>query len=153
MLKIMMHRWIAVAVLCLCLAGCFAAGWGRLVHSNRLMDLYRDGNLAGNHAYYYCGREGLPYAVVGIDPSYTFTGRFWFRIESREELYRKIGHLSNLEPWHTAMHAKEIISASGRVVGTWFSYYNTTSIEIDEAARKVNVHNPYKPETRFPLGG
>lgn len=138
--------------LCLFITGCTSGTWGKLSHSDNLMGQYQDKGLADNYAYYYCGRSSIPYAVVGIDPSYTFDGRFWFKIESLDEVYDKIGRLSNLEFFHTIMHAKEILSPSGNFIGTWFSYYNTTGITVDEANKRVDVFNPYNPGSRLTDG-
>ncbi len=109
--------------LCLFVTGCTAGTWGRLTHSKDLMVQYQDRGLADGYAYYYCGRSSIPYAVVGIDPAYTFDSRFWFKIDSRDEVYHKIDNLSDLEVYHTTMYAKNILSPSGTVIGTWFSFY------------------------------
>lgn len=135
--------------LCLFMAGCAAGSGGRLTHSKELMGQYRDKGLAENYTYYYCGRANIPYAVVGIDPAYTFDSRLWFKIDSRDEVYRKISNLSNLAASHSVMFAKNILSPTGAVIGTWFSFYNTTAIEVDEENKEVNVFSPYKPGSRF----
>jgi len=135
------------------MAGCTPGTWGRLTHSKELMGQYQDKGLADTYTYYYCGRSSIPYAVVGIDPAYTFDSKFWFKIDSLDEVYRKIGNLSSLEAFHTIMYAKDIMSPSGAVIGTWFSYYNTTAVEVNEENKEINVFNPYKPSSRISHGG
>ena len=131
------------------LAGCTGGSWGMLKHNTRLMEALQAEDLPENYTYYYVGRANLPYAVVGIAPDYTFDSKFWFKIETREDLYAKIGRLSNLEAFHTRMYAKDIVSPSGRVMGNWFSYYNTTAVSVNEETQGVSVANPYKPGSRF----
>ncbi|MDD9304162.1 MAG: hypothetical protein HUK40_18160 [Desulfobacter sp.] len=113
---------------------------------------YHDKKLSSDLNYYYCGRSSIPDAVVGIDKSYTFEDKFWFKIESREDLYDKIRNLSDLEPEHSMMYAKDILDPQGRSIGTWFSFYNTTGIKVDEHAGVIEVFSPYKPSSRFSPG-
>lgn len=129
--------------------GCTGGSWAYTKHNNSLFETYREKQLPNSMNYYYCGRESLPYAVVGIDPDFTFDSKFWFKIESEEDLYKKIYNLSDLEPHNERMYAKDIVSPSGKVVGIWFSYYNNTAITIDETNGAINVYNPYKPGSKF----
>ena len=50
-------------------AGCGFRTTGHLAHSPELMEQYREKLLSEQLSYFYCGRENLPYAVVGIDPA------------------------------------------------------------------------------------
>ncbi len=129
-------------------AGC---GWfntfGHMAHSPVLMEQYREKQLPNQLIYFYCGRENLPYAVVGIDPGYTFISKFWFPVESGIDLYTKIDHLSNLEPSQDRLYAKTITGPSGNAVGVWFSFYHSTGVVVDDTNHTVKVFNPYKPES------
>ena len=142
------------AVLCLLvsllvLTGCVSGTYGKLKTNGTLMGQYRDQTLPGDYEYYYCGRSGLPYAVVGIDRDYTFETKFWFKIESQEDLYLKISKLSDHGWDSTIMFSKEILGPDGKKIGIWFSYYNSTPVKVDLQTNTVAVYNPYKPGGRF----
>lgn len=127
------------------LAGGCTGTWGSLKTSSELNLGLEDRSIDPSLAYYYCGRSNLPYAVVGIDRAYTFTSKFWFEIDSMEEVFHKIAHLANLERGQYRRYAREILAPDGRVVGTYFSYYHATPVLVDEAAKTVRVSNPYTP--------
>lgn len=130
-------------------AGCGLNTAGHLTHSPVLMEQYREKLLPEQLSYFYCGRENLPDAVVGIDPAYTFETKFWFPIESGPDLYSKIDHLSNLEPGQDRLYAREIIGPAGNAIGVWFSFYYSTGVTVDDANHRIQVFNPYKPESRL----
>lgn len=137
-----------VFVLFFILSGCGFHTVAHMRHSPDLMEQYREKTLSERLSYFYCGRENLPDAVVGVDPAYAFESKFWFPIEFGPNLYHKIDHLSNLEPGQNKMYARTIIGPAGNTVGVWFSFYHSTGVVVDEANHKIKVFNPYKPETR-----
>ncbi|NDY73648.1 hypothetical protein DO021_18230 [Desulfobacter hydrogenophilus] len=127
-------------------AGCGLNTAGHMKHSPVVMEQYREKLLPKQFSYFYCGRENLPYAVVGIDPAYTFETKFWFPIEPGPELYRKIDHLSNLESGQNRMYARTIIGPAGNTIGMWFSFYYSTGVIVDDTNYRIQVFNPYKPK-------
>ncbi|WP_319575962.1 hypothetical protein [uncultured Desulfobacter sp.] len=129
-------------------AGCGLNTAGHMRHSPVLMEQYREKLLPEELSYFYCGRENLPYAVVGIDPAYTFETKSWFPIKPGPELYRKIDNLSNLEPDQDRMYARAIIGPAGNTIGMWFSFYHSTGVIVDDTNHSIQVYNPYKPESR-----
>lgn len=129
-------------------AGCGLNTAAHMKHSPVLMEQYQEKLLPKQLSYFYCGREDLPYAVVGIDPAYTFEIKFWVPIEPGPELYRKIDHLSNLEAGQNKMYARTIIGPAGNTIGMWFSFYYSTGVIVDDTNHRIQVFNPYKPESR-----
>jgi len=128
--------------------GCGFNTAGYMKHSSELMEQYREMQLPQQLSYFYCGRENMPYAVVGIDPAYAFETKIWFPIEFGPELYRKIDHLSNLERSQNRMYARTIIGPTGQAIGVWFSFYYSTGVIVDDENHRIQVFNPYKPESR-----
>lgn len=126
------------------LAGC-AGNYGTIRTNTALMDQYKGGALPDNYNYYYCGRSSLPYAVVGIDNTYGFSDRLWFKIESREEVYKKISNLSELHRDSTRLFTSDIFDTQGQKLGIWFSYYSYSPVLVDNETRMVEVYNPYNP--------
>lgn len=146
--------WTALAVFLVAgmvISGC-AGAWGSLKINPELALGLENAALNPDYAYYYCGRSGLPYAVVGIDKAYTFEGRFWFKIDDMAEVYKKIDHLADLEAGQTIRYTKDILAKDGRVVGVYFSYYFATPVSVDEGTKQITVINPYKPSSHLNNG-
>ncbi len=156
MKKINSRPCCVAAVLCLlvsllALTGCVSGTYGKLKTNETLMGQYKDKTLPGDYQYYYCGRSGLPYAVVGIDRDYSFDEKFWSKIESTEDIYLKIRNLNDHSWGSTIMFSKEILGPDGKKIGIWFSYYNTTPVKVDSQTNSVAVYNPYKPGSRYSM--
>ncbi len=125
------------------LTGGCAASWGSFKNSPELALQFDDKGLDPSFTYYYCGRSNLPYAVVGVDKAYAFESDVWFKIESMDEVYDKIHHLANLERGQYQRYAKQILTRDGQVAGTYFSYYPTTAVKVDPAAKIFWIGNPH----------
>jgi hypothetical protein len=122
-----------------------AGAYGKLVTSPASLNHYRNETLPADFNYYYCGRSGLPYAVVGIDDTYPFNDRVWFRIETMDEVYKKIANLSDLHPYARSMRAADILDPGGKRIGVWFSYYHHTPVRVDPDSGVLDIFNPYDP--------
>ena len=134
---------MAVSVL-LILPGCMQS-YGRLKTNPDLTAAFKNRLELPDYNYYYCGRDNLPYAVVGIDPKYEFQDRVWHKIETKEEVYKKTDSiLAWDEIWP---RGADILDPSGNRIGIWFSYYHRTTVKV-EPENKVTVHNPYSPNAR-----
>ena len=132
------------------LMGCL--GSGKLQSNSELLAQYRGGALSKTYNYYYCGRSTIPYAVVGIDNTYGFNDRLWFKIESEQAVYEKISNLSDLHMDSGAMVASDVLDGQGNKIGVWFSHYRFTPVRVDNDTRTVEVLNPYNPNERD-MGG
>jgi len=131
---------LAVSVL-LILPGCMA-DYGRLKSNPDLTDVFTNKLALPEYNYYYCGRDNLPYAVVGIDPKYEFQDRVWHKIETKEEVYKKAAALLALDDiWS---RGADILDPTGNRIGIWFSYYQHTTVKVGPE-NKVWVYNPYSP--------
>ncbi len=140
--------WITRIFLILMFAGVLAGcvgNYGTIRSNTALLDQYKGGALPDNYNYYYCGRSSLPYAVVGIDNTYGFSDRLWFKIDSKQEVYKKIDNLSDLHRDSTRLFTSDILDTQGQKLGVWFSFYNYSPVLVDNETRMVEVYNPYKP--------
>ena len=126
------------------LAGC-VGNYGTIRSNVALLDQYKGGALPDNYNYYYCGRSSLPYAVVGIDTAYDFSDRLWFKIDNRQEVYKKIANLSELHRDSTRLFTSDILDTQGQKLGIWFSFYSYSPVVLDNETRMVEVYNPYNP--------
>jgi len=134
----------------LILIGACAGSYGKLATSPGFLDQYLQQTLPADFHYYYCGRSGLPYAVVGIDDTYQFNDRVWFRIDTMEEVYKKIDNLSDLHPHARFMRAVDILDPDGTRIGVWFSFYHHTPVRVDPDSGMLDILNPYDPNEDEP---
>ncbi len=141
-----LSKGICVALMAafIMIAGCMGS-YGKLVSNPVIQKQYNTRNLPDAYQYYYSGRSGLPYAVVGIDPKYQFNARLWFKIDDMEQVYQKIRNLSDMHPDATRMRAADILDHEGNLIGVWFSYYYYTPVRIDPKTGEVEIFNPYDP--------
>jgi len=133
-----------IVILSLFLIGCVGAS-GKLKSNPALLEQYRGGALSKTYNYYYCGRSSIPYAVVGIDNTYGFNDRLWFKIESEQAVYEKISNLSDLHMDSGPIVGSDILDGQGNKIGVWFSRYRYTPVRVDNESRMVEVFNPYNP--------
>ncbi|MDZ7665781.1 MAG: hypothetical protein U5K27_10730 [Desulfotignum sp.] len=141
-----MSKHVILLLAGMVLIGACAGSYGKLVTSHVSEDQYRQQTLPADLDYYYCGRSGLPYAVVGIDDTYRFNDRFWFKIQSMDEVYEKIYNLSDLHPYARSMRAADILDPAGKRIGVWFSYYHHTPVKVDPDSGVLDIFNPYDPD-------
>ena len=117
-------------------------GYARIKSNPDLTAAFQDRQALPDYNYYYCGRENLPYAVVGIDPRYEFQDRLWTPIETKEEVYAKAAGVTAWDN-HWSRGA-DILDAEGNRIGVLFSYYDSTTVKLGPDNR-VTVYNPYSP--------
>jgi hypothetical protein len=151
MQKIRLISYVILPAAAAMLFACMGS-YGKLISSPAVLDQYQRQILPAGFQYYYCGRAGLPYAVVGIDDTYRFNDRLWFKIDTMDQVYEKIRHLSDLHPDATDMRAADILDPGGNRIGVWFSFYHHTPVRVDPQTRVLEIFNPYDPnEDEFGL--
>lgn len=95
-----------------------------------------------DYTYYFTGRSHLPYAVVGLDPSYKLKKGFWSEIGSKDQALSKI---SSLMPTEAVQETYGwILDPDGRRIGVWFSGYWHTVIRFSPV-KEVEILSPYNP--------
>ena len=122
--------------------------YGHLQDNESLRDTYHKKNPLPDFDYYYTGRSGLPYAVIGIDKGYNLRDWHWVKIENRAGVYDKIAHIDDrpgVPGVYSYVFFADIVSAAGGRVGIWFSYYAHTVIKVDSDTKAVAVFSPYSP--------
>ncbi len=135
---------LVVLILQVTLIGCIE-NYGKITTNPALFEAYKTRQTLPDYNYYYCGRSGLPYAVIGIDTQYTFSDRLWHKIETREDVYKKIEDLIQTPNENYRVTVADIFDHSGNKIGAWFSYYYTTVVKIVPGTNIIEVYNPYNP--------
>jgi len=135
-------RAAAILVLAagLLLSGC-TGDYGRLKTNAEWTEAFTKQLELPDYNYYYCGRENMPYAVVGIDSKYTFDDRLWHKIDSKADVYqRAAGVMVWNDQWS---RGADILDPDGNRIEIWFSYYRNTTVKMGPG-NTVAVFNPYQ---------
>ena len=131
-------------VMLLFLSGC-AGSFGKIQLNQSLSSSYKNTLQIEEFNYYYCGRSGLPYAVIGIDKKYTFNDRVWHKINTLDDLFLKIDNLIDTHQNYYKMTVADILDPTGDKIGVWFSYYNYAVVKVSQDNNIIDVLNPYNP--------
>jgi len=125
------------------LVGCNAI-YGKISYNPELVQWFQAKSDLPDYNYYYCGRANLPYAVIGIDQKYTFNDRLWFEIETKEEVFKKIGKLNYAPDNDHKLIGADMLDAAGQKIGIWYSFYSYAVIK-QNPDNILDVFNPYNP--------
>ena len=81
------RHWFTLVLISLIViaAGC-AGNYGRIQPEKSVTSMFTEGNLPADHKYYFNGRENLPWAVIGIDPSYELLSKFWTELPAGSDV-------------------------------------------------------------------
>ncbi|MCG8566651.1 MAG: hypothetical protein MI747_16385 [Desulfobacterales bacterium] len=124
--------------------GCLG-GYGTMKTNLRWLELSQARELPRGYTYYFCGRSNIPYALVGIEPGWTFKSRFWFKVDTMDQVYDLVENLSDLHIDAGEKTAADILTPQGEKVGVWISYYSSSVVQVDAKGKVVSVYNPYNP--------
>ena len=123
------------------LSGC-AGSPGKIQFNESLYNSYRNTLQIEEFNYYYTGRSGLPYAVIGIDKKYKFNDRVWYKINTLDDLLLEIYRLADTPQDYYKMTVADILDSKGDKIGVWFSYYNYTVVTINQDKKIIDVLDP-----------
>ena len=78
--RLLWHQALLTAFILASLAGCLA-NYGRLQLDSAVEQAFRNNEMLDNYQYYYSGRENKPSAIIGIDPAFQFSSKYWTAVE------------------------------------------------------------------------
>ncbi len=130
-------------VMLLFLSGC-AGSSGKIQFNESLSSSYKNTLQIEEFNYYYSGRSGLPYAVIGIDKKYKFNDRVWHKINTLDDLFLEIYRLADTPQDYYKMTVADILDPTGNKIGVWFSYFHHTVVTINQDKKIIDVLNPYE---------
>ena len=121
-----------------------AGSFGRLKRNIELEQAFTEGRPPTEYHYYATGRWGVPDAVLGLDPKYEQTARFWRKIEPESDelldLIQSLMPYLNQEP-----RAADVLTPDGTVIGVYWSRLYWTRVVMGED-NTVRVFKPILPE-------
>jgi hypothetical protein len=129
--------YIALAVLVLMLAGC-TNNYGHFTKSTEVDLAFRQGDHQPDYHYFYAGRDNMPYAIIGIDSSYTVPSRYWIAFEPESKQLKKMtGNMYGKHSYYPAGY--HILDPDGNIIGVWYSSVNQYSVSVDQQNRTVEL--------------
>ncbi|MDZ7580327.1 MAG: hypothetical protein U5R30_06820 [Deltaproteobacteria bacterium] len=132
------RKALATAFMCAFLAGC-SADYGRLKSDDAVTQAFRNHEMHAEYRYYYSGGANNPAAIVGIDPAFEFSSKFWTAIEP-SQFSTMVGRM------HTdyrLLYGAYMLAPDGRKAGVWYSRVNTFTAKFEE--NRIIVFSP-KPQ-------
>ncbi len=127
---------LAVSLLFLT-AGCMK-NYGRFTLDAQVKQTFQKGASQPGYRYFYTGREGIPYAIIGIDKGYTVPSKLWIAFEPQpSQLKKKASHIYYSE--HDNPYGAHIVSPSGEIIGVWYSNVYNRSVKVDQENRTVEI--------------
>lgn len=114
------------------------ANYGGFSKDDQVGHAFRSGTVPAELNYFYTGRDTMPYAIMGIKPSYTVPSQYWIAFEPKPEQLRNMS--SNIYGKNRYdPYGFNILDPDGSPIGIWFSNLNHASITVDRETRTVEV--------------
>ena len=129
---------ILVVIGVVLMAAACTKDYGRFTKSAQVDLAFRKGDHQPGYQYFYAGRDTMPYAIIGIDRSYTVPSRYWIAFDPEPERLRKMaGNMYGKNSYNPA--GFQILDPDGKVIGVWYSSVNQYSVSVDQQRRTVEV--------------
>jgi hypothetical protein len=120
------------------LASC-SADYGRLEINSAVEQAFKNHEMLDNYQYYYSGRENKPSAIIGIDPAFQFSSKFWTAIEPLQ--FRTM--VGRMFPDYGFLYGAYILAPDGRKAGVWYSWVNIFTAKFEDDRIIVFSPEPY----------
>ena len=133
-------RWIALwfALVTVGIVACNGT-YGKLRHSKEVGRAFRNFEMRGDYTYYFSGRAARPTAIVGIDPAFELSSRFWTLIEPAQ-FQTMVGRLSVSD--FGFLSGAELMTPDGRQAGVWYSWVNLAAIKFEGNQITIKITDP-----------
>jgi hypothetical protein len=116
---------------------CFKT-YGRFAIDAQVYQDFKTGRVYPEFQYYYAGRSTIPYAIIGIDRSYTVLSRYWIPFEPDPAQLKKMsGQVYEESP--SDPYGARILDTDGNMIGFWFSNIFRRTVQIDEQKRTAQI--------------
>ncbi|MGB7919697.1 MAG: hypothetical protein WCF40_06530 [Desulfobacterales bacterium] len=127
------------------LTGCLA-NYGRLEINSAVEQAFRNHEMLDHYQYYYSGRENKPSAIIGIDPAFQFSSKYWTAIEP-SQFETMVGRMF---PEYGFLYGAYILAPDGRKAGVWYSWVNIFTAKFEDD--RIIVFSP-EPHAEVDDGG
>lgn len=125
--------WASISYL---LVGC-AANYARFQIDDQIEKAFINYEMIDGYHYYFSGRENKPSAIIGLDPSFQFSSKFWTAIAPVQ--FRKMVDRM-YPPSYGSLYGANILAPDGRKAGVWFSWVKIHSAKFE--GDRIIVNSP-----------
>ena len=137
----------AAALAAVLVCGCAAGQWGRLETDTGITQMFENNRVPKDFRYYVCGRPNMPYAIVGLDPAYTFDMHLWEEVTpNNRDFAHRVDFIWEPRVWDRfdSGRGARILDPGGNPIGIWYSMYPNAAIQIDAQKQRVIVFCPHR---------
>ena len=128
---------VGTIALLLVIVGC-TINAGRFSMNAQVDQDFRTGQAQPGSRYFYAGRDTMPYAIIGIDRSYSVPSRYWIPFEPEADTLKKMsGNMYGKMRYNP--YGSHILDPDGNIIGVWYSSVYHYSASIDQQNRTVQV--------------
>jgi hypothetical protein len=117
------------------LAGC-AGNYGRLEINKSVEQAFGKYQMLDHYQYYYSGRENKPSAIIGIDPAFQFSSKYWAPIEPSQ--FKKM--VDRMVPEYGFLYGAYMMTPDGRKAGVWYSWVHIYTVKFE--GNRIIVYSP-----------
>ncbi len=118
------------------LAGC-AINYARFQMDDQVRHTFEKHVMINGYHYYYSGRENKPSAIIGIDPAFQFSSKYWTAIEP-SRFKTMVDRM--YPPGYSMLYGANMLAPDGRKAGVWYSWVRNYSAKFD--GDRIIVHSP-----------
>lgn len=129
------------------MGGCAAGSYGNLQAAPEVTRMFEASNVPGQYQYYSIGRSSMPYAIIGIAPSWHLESRFWEAVAPNSpEFAGKVSFVWDPQIWYQFDSGRGawILDPDGNRIGIWYSMYPHTTVVVDKERHRVTVYSPHR---------
>jgi hypothetical protein len=116
------------------------ANYGRLQYNKEVDRTFQRFERFDGYAYYYSGRRNKPSAIIGINPDFEFSSRYW-RVIPSDQFKTMVGRLS--PPEYGFLNGAYMLTPEGRRAGVWYSWVKVVSFKFEGERIIVNSPEPF----------
>ena len=120
------------------LTGCLQ-NYGRLKTNPAITEAFKNSRMLDDYRYYYSGRENVPTAIIGVDPTYGFESELWRPIESTPEALKTM--VKRVPEFGYGARGADILTPQGEVAGVWFSRTTQSVVRLEN--NQLIVYPPH----------
>jgi hypothetical protein len=133
------NKWM-LAVAAVLVSACTMANIGSLQTSAEVTRQFENLEVDLNYRYWYLNLENSPYAVIGLEREYGFSGGpLWSAVEPGSSTYKKVvGLVESFPVPGSFTTGYNIVDHQGRVIGVWYSSIGT-GVTVDPATKVVST--------------
>jgi hypothetical protein len=134
--RLLWHQALLAAFILAFLDGC-SANYGRLEINSMVEQAFKNYEMLDHYQYYYSGRENKPSAIIGIDPAFQFSSKYWRVIEP--SLFKTmVGRMKPAD--YGFLYGAYMMAPDGRKAGVWYSWVNNYTAKFE--GDRIIVYSP-----------